>query len=132
MTSGWSHALANYDFAMRVDDDVCLQHFESPPFSSMRRKELVYGYGARIEEKHNETVDTMRPWLEQRGHADILPVAGLGMCARSMPIANHATYAEGGGADKADGGGGGGGALGGRTVAREARRWRWWWRRLRR
>jgi hypothetical protein len=94
MTSGWSHALANYDFAMRVDDDVCLQHFESPPFSSMRRKELVYGYGARIEEKHNETVDTMRPWLEQRGHADILPVAGLGMCARSMPIANHATYAD--------------------------------------
>merc|ERR1719162_2250398 len=62
MSIGWFLALERYVYAMRVDDDVCIQTFETDPFEFMRSKDLVYSYGLQTEESHVETVETMKPW----------------------------------------------------------------------
>ncbi|KAL1505011.1 hypothetical protein AB1Y20_008774 [Prymnesium parvum] len=59
----WFTALARYEYAMRVDDDVCVKHFLADPFGLMRQRQLVYGYGLQTGESHVETVETMPAWL---------------------------------------------------------------------
>jgi len=59
----WFTALARYEYAMRVDDDVCVQQFLADPFALMRQRQLVYGYGLQTGESHVETVETMPAWL---------------------------------------------------------------------
>lgn len=48
MSMVWFRALSRYEFAMRVDDDVCIQRFESNPFAILRDRDLVYGYGLKV------------------------------------------------------------------------------------
>ena len=62
----WFRALARYEYAMRIDEDVCVRRLAAEPFSTMRRHGLVYMYGAEVDESHAETVATMRPWLRER------------------------------------------------------------------
>ena len=69
----WFKALANYEYAMRVDDDVCLQRLNSDPFAAMREGGYTYAYGAEVEEKHEETRKTMDPWLERYSSSHALP-----------------------------------------------------------
>ena len=65
MANDWYRVLANYEYAMRVDEDVCVQHFPaSNPFAAMRERGLVYAYGLLKEESHEETVATMQPWVD--------------------------------------------------------------------
>ena len=65
MSMRWYRELANYEYAMRVDEDVCVQRFETNPFAVMRERRLVYGYGLLTAERHYETVLTMPPWVRQ-------------------------------------------------------------------
>merc|ERR1719253_2340231 len=61
----WQQALAKYEYAMRVDEDVCMQSFGvGNPFEEMARKNLVYAYGVETKEEHMETVETMTPWVK--------------------------------------------------------------------
>ena len=76
MANEWYHVLSEYDYAMRVDEDVCLQHFEhADPFKAMRERDLVYAYGLEKPESHEETVDTMQPWLRSYAEAEGLAAA---------------------------------------------------------
>ena len=74
MSMIWYRALAKYEFAMRVDDDVCVQRFVGNPFETMRDRNLVYGYGLRTAEQHEHTVATMAPWLSAFAAAEQLPL----------------------------------------------------------
>ena len=64
----WVHALREYEFAMRVDDDVVLRGI-GDVLGAMRAAPGsgggVYGFALWTEEKHAETVTTMTPWLWQ-------------------------------------------------------------------
>jgi len=63
MTFAWHRVLSSYSFAMRVDDDVCVQRFAEDPFARMRRDGLVYSYGLETLERHDETLATLPSWL---------------------------------------------------------------------
>jgi len=65
MSMRWFRALGQYEIAMRVDDDVCLQHFDEDPFARMRRDGLIYTYGLETQERHLETRVTMPPFLSE-------------------------------------------------------------------
>eukprot|EP00966_Prymnesium_polylepis_P317380 7332662-Prymnesium_polylepis.1 len=65
MALQWFHALARYEFAMRVDDDICLLNIAASPFDWMREHRLVYGYGLETVERHEETLETMPTWLQE-------------------------------------------------------------------
>eukprot|EP00966_Prymnesium_polylepis_P281927 6514972-Prymnesium_polylepis.1 len=64
MTLLWFRALAWYEYAMRVDEDVCIQRFAHNPFDAMRDRGLVYGYGLLTTERHQETRNTMPSWVK--------------------------------------------------------------------
>ena len=72
MSMIWYRALARYEFAMRVDEDVCLQRFVSNPFEAMRDRSLIYGYGLQTVEQHDETLATMVPWISAFAAAERL------------------------------------------------------------
>jgi hypothetical protein len=63
MSMVWFSALRRYEYAMRVDEDVCVQRFASNPFEAMRQRGLVYGFGLITSERHTETLRTMPQWL---------------------------------------------------------------------
>ncbi|KAL1499219.1 hypothetical protein AB1Y20_013726 [Prymnesium parvum] len=64
MSMSWFKALALYEYAMRVDDDVCVRNFGSNPFLFMQQRELVYGYAVvQTDESHAETLATLPLWL---------------------------------------------------------------------
>ncbi|KAL1507405.1 hypothetical protein AB1Y20_008247 [Prymnesium parvum] len=63
MSLVWFRALAKYEYALRVDDDVCIQRFVEHPVEAMRRRHLVFAYGLETVEKHAETLETMPPWV---------------------------------------------------------------------
>ena len=73
MSTVWFDSLAAYEYAMRVDEDVCLQRFESDPFEAMAARRLVYGYGLETNEEHKETLATLPQWLEEYAQAEGLP-----------------------------------------------------------
>ena len=51
----WFEALARYEYALRIDEDVCIQRFESNPFRTIRERGLVYGYGLQVPRSHRPT-----------------------------------------------------------------------------
>eukprot|EP00966_Prymnesium_polylepis_P019355 446396-Prymnesium_polylepis.1 len=63
---------------MRVDVDVCVQRFVDNPFDTMREKRLVYGFGLQTKEQHEETLQTMPPWV-----ADYADTVGIGMSSHA-------------------------------------------------
>lgn len=63
MTMQWMLALRRYEYAMRIDDDVCI-HKAVDPFQALRDAGAVYGSGLLTDEKHDETVKTLQPWLD--------------------------------------------------------------------
>jgi hypothetical protein len=63
MSNLWFRALARYEYAMRVDEDVCVQRFVTNPFALMHEHSLVYGFGVQTEERHPETLETMPEWV---------------------------------------------------------------------
>ncbi|KAL1508089.1 hypothetical protein AB1Y20_007682 [Prymnesium parvum] len=75
MSMIWYQALAKYEYAMRVDEDVCLQdvgpfesdapqaHTPRDPFEMLRERSLAYAYGIETDELHEETVTTMNEWV---------------------------------------------------------------------
>ncbi|KAL1500507.1 hypothetical protein AB1Y20_013164 [Prymnesium parvum] len=76
----WHRALRRYEYAMRIDEDVCMQDLGSwegepqaykprDPFEMMRERGRVYAFGVETEERHEETLSTFNPWL--RTHAPL-------------------------------------------------------------
>ena len=65
----WIAALRQYEYVMRVDEDVCLHVPEkeeaSLPFQTMASARAVYGVSAEVPELHFETVQTMELWLAE-------------------------------------------------------------------
>ena len=62
MSVVWFRALSNYEYAMRVDEDVCLTRLPSQAF--LAALSANYAFGLDTVESHFETVDTFSPWLE--------------------------------------------------------------------
>ena len=65
MSMVWYQLLERYEYAMRVDEDVCLQHVGSNPFAAARDRGLLYGYGLETLENHEETTLTMPAWVRE-------------------------------------------------------------------
>ena len=67
----WVHALREYEFAMRLDEDVLVHRMEdvlAPLLGEASRVAdptslPIYGYALRTEEKHTLTCDTLPLWL---------------------------------------------------------------------
>lgn len=59
----WFRALRTYEYAMRVDEDVCLTRL---PVSILSHALVAdYAYGLETIESHLETVATFTPWMDQ-------------------------------------------------------------------
>ena len=59
----WYRALRHFEYAMRVDEDVCLTRF---PISDLFTALSVdYAYGLEAHELHEETVETFNPWVRE-------------------------------------------------------------------
>jgi len=65
MSMQWYQLLSRYEYAMRVDEDVCLQTLVADPFRVMQERKLVYGYGRQTIERHQPTLDTFPAWLDK-------------------------------------------------------------------
>eukprot|EP00966_Prymnesium_polylepis_P100865 2336033-Prymnesium_polylepis.2 len=100
MSMLWFEALARYEYALRIDEDVCIQRFESNPFRTIRERGLVYGYGLQVprshrpthepfvfaliwcddhltsqtDERHEETLQTLPEWLSAYVESEKLPL----------------------------------------------------------
>jgi len=64
----WQFILSNYEYVMRVDDDVCLKGLKGlsgNPFELMRERKLVHAYANEVSEGHEETCQTMNTWLQE-------------------------------------------------------------------
>ncbi|CAE8615866.1 unnamed protein product [Polarella glacialis] len=59
----WMHALRKYDYAMRVDQDVCIETI-GDVYSTMQSNNAVFGYVLFTVEEHQRTVLTLQAWLE--------------------------------------------------------------------
>ena len=113
MSLRWHRALSKYDYAMRVDEDVCLQDvgalegapiepaLPKDPFALLRSKGLVYAYGVELDEQHEETVETMVPWANAYrsklglGASHEVRVSRLRSSIIRMNVATRATPADG-------------------------------------
>ena len=58
----WIHIFKKYEYVMRVDEDVCL-HSNYDAFKEMSDGDLVYAFALETTEKHEETLETFEPWL---------------------------------------------------------------------
>eukprot|EP00966_Prymnesium_polylepis_P028849 668768-Prymnesium_polylepis.1 len=59
----WFRVLQNYEYAMRVDDDVCITRL---PAQALYAALLAdYAFGLETDELHRETVDTFGPWVQE-------------------------------------------------------------------
>eukprot|EP00966_Prymnesium_polylepis_P050537 1169724-Prymnesium_polylepis.2 len=61
MSMVWFHALRFYKYAMRVDEDVCINRL--PRYELMTALKADYAFGLETIETHQETRDTLLPWL---------------------------------------------------------------------
>ncbi|CAE8659547.1 unnamed protein product, partial [Polarella glacialis] len=59
----WFHAVRSYEYAMRLDQDVCVTSIPDV-LSTMREHGADYAYGLYTEELHQRTVVTIQPWLD--------------------------------------------------------------------
>ncbi|CAE8684193.1 unnamed protein product, partial [Polarella glacialis] len=59
----WFHAVRSYEYAMRLDQDVCVTSI-ADVLSTMREHRADYAYGLYTEELHQRTVVTIQPWLD--------------------------------------------------------------------
>eukprot|EP00966_Prymnesium_polylepis_P089015 2060238-Prymnesium_polylepis.1 len=66
----WFRALGDYEYAMRVDEDVCLTRL--PAQALFAALSADYAYGLETVESHRETIDTFTPWM-----SDYLSATGL-------------------------------------------------------
>jgi hypothetical protein len=62
MAMQWYQVLARYEYAMRVDEDVCVTRL--PGFVGVLGTGDTYAYGLQTTESHEETVLTFLPWLK--------------------------------------------------------------------
>eukprot|EP00966_Prymnesium_polylepis_P051674 1196317-Prymnesium_polylepis.1 len=70
MSMLWFRALGDYEYAMRVDEDVCLTRL--PAQALFAALSADYAYGLETVESHRETVDTFTPWM-----SDYMSATGL-------------------------------------------------------
>lgn len=67
MALRWFGALSSmgYEYAMRVDEDVCLRELGADPFAALRDSGAVYGYSRPLltAETHEGTLQSLTPWL---------------------------------------------------------------------
>eukprot|EP00966_Prymnesium_polylepis_P084119 1947020-Prymnesium_polylepis.1 len=61
MSMIWFRALKDYEYAMRVDEDVCITRL--PSHSVFKALTSVYAFGLETDESHVETVQTFGPWM---------------------------------------------------------------------
>ena len=64
MSMQWFGALSGFEFAMRVDEDVCIMQL--PVQLPALLSGLDYGFGIQTTESHQETLDTFNSWLDDR------------------------------------------------------------------
>lgn len=60
----WMHALARHQWVMRLDEDVVVKHIDPNIFQTLDSSRAVYAYAAEVDERHEETVQTFQPWLD--------------------------------------------------------------------
>jgi hypothetical protein len=77
MSMFWFRALQGYEYAMRVDEDVCITQLPSRELFGALTAD--YAFGLETDESHLETVETFNPWLSQYMaqnalEAEILPL----------------------------------------------------------
>ena len=57
----WFQELREYEYAMRVDEDVCITRLPHPVLDSALAAD--YAYGLETPESHFETIATFVPWV---------------------------------------------------------------------
>ena len=68
MAMHWFRVLSRYEYAMRVDDDVCVTRL--PGLSNLMGPRFVHAFALQTIESNDATVDMFVPWL--REHIDTL------------------------------------------------------------
>jgi hypothetical protein len=61
MVHSWHRILSRYEYAVRVDEDVCVTRL--PDIVGLMDGGAAYAYGLVTREAHEETVHTFLPWL---------------------------------------------------------------------
>eukprot|EP00966_Prymnesium_polylepis_P043652 1012087-Prymnesium_polylepis.1 len=64
MAMHWFRVLPRYEYAMRVDGDVCVTRL--PGLADLMAARFVHAFGLQTVESHEETVRTFLPWLQER------------------------------------------------------------------
>eukprot|EP00966_Prymnesium_polylepis_P050050 1158723-Prymnesium_polylepis.1 len=62
MSTLWFRALREYEYAMRVDEDVCITRLPERGF--LASLSAGYAFGLETIESHKETVETFNPWMD--------------------------------------------------------------------
>eukprot|EP00966_Prymnesium_polylepis_P135415 3130150-Prymnesium_polylepis.1 len=70
MAMVWFDALDEYEYAMRVDEDVCIMRL--PRHSLLAALAAEYSFGLETRESHLETVQTFNPWVQDYMAAEAL------------------------------------------------------------
>eukprot|EP00966_Prymnesium_polylepis_P304234 7028900-Prymnesium_polylepis.2 len=78
MSMLWFRALGAYEYAMRVDEDVCIERL--PAVALVRALASDYAFGLETHESHEETLQTFSPWLR-----DYMPAARLQPALPPLP-----------------------------------------------
>ena len=72
MSMVWFRALRKYEYAMRIDEDVCLERL--PPSELAAALSSDYAFGLETVERHSETITTLTPWLRSHmASKELLP-----------------------------------------------------------
>ncbi|KAL1530192.1 hypothetical protein AB1Y20_001108 [Prymnesium parvum] len=72
MSMLWFQALRGYEYAMRVDEDVCITRMPTQSLATALSSD--YAFGLEIREAHQRTIETFNPWLENyMSSAKLLP-----------------------------------------------------------
>eukprot|EP00966_Prymnesium_polylepis_P016847 388725-Prymnesium_polylepis.1 len=82
MSMLWFRALRKYEYAMRVDEDVCILRLPSRELLSTLL-DADYTYGLETLESHRKTVETFNPWL-----AEYIKTAALEPTMPPLPTEN--------------------------------------------
>jgi len=61
MSMLWFRALGAYEYAMRVDEDVCIERLSAAAL--YRALAVDYAFGLETHEAHEETLQTFGPWV---------------------------------------------------------------------
>ena len=85
MSMIWFHTLSKFDYAMRVDEDVCLTWLPNDVF--LGALTATYAFGLDTIESHAETVETFNPWL-----AAYMAVTGVEPTMPPLPTNRPATW----------------------------------------